>query len=262
MGIRRWDLRSCGVSCRCGWNRSRVRKYLYPVLEPRFTNAMGVTAAVPTSQIIAPEGYKLPVAIMNPIHGAFVIAQQLVDGSESLIGRQKQAPDLDREGWNKLMSEKQWCVDFLRDGAEDYPLIVKSAVSNIPFNKINLWPFYVVLKLDRWASNRSGVVILGDGAHAIPPPAGQGVNRAFEDVYTHALILSQCRQEDLERVLKLWQKGRQERVDRVLALNKQIDARRMPKDQDAGPSDLENEEFDLEWLYSPDFDEMVRGWLR
>ncbi|KAJ5624355.1 hypothetical protein N7510_000664 [Penicillium lagena] len=240
---------------------SRVRKYLYPDLEPRFTNTMGVTADVPTSQIIAPEGYKMPVTIMNPTHGAFVIAQQLVDGSESLIGRQKQAPDLDREGWNKLMSDKQWCVDFLRDGAEDYPPIVKSAVSNIPLNKINLWPFYVVPKLDRWASIHSRVVILGDAAHAIPPTAGQGVNQAFEDVYTYALILSQRRQEDLERGLKLWQKGRQERVDRVLALNKQIDARRMPKAQDAGSSDLENEEFDLEWLYSPDFDELVRDWL-
>jgi hypothetical protein len=26
-------------------------------------------------------------------------------------------------------------------------------------------------------------------------------------------------------------------------------------------SEIENKPFDLEWLYSPDFDEMAQGWL-
>jgi 2-polyprenyl-6-methoxyphenol hydroxylase-like FAD-dependent oxidoreductase len=240
---------------------SRVRKYLYPDLEPMFTNAVGVNAAVPTAQLNLPEGFDLPVTIMNPKHGAFVIALQLRDGSEAFIGKPKRALELDREGWNVLLNDKQWCVDFLRQGAEDFPQVVQDAVSNIPLDRINLWPFYVVPKLDTWTSKHSRVVILGDAAHAIPPTAGQGINQAFEDVYTFAVILARCKSQELERGLKVWQWGRQERVDRILELNAQIDGRRMPRDPGLGPSEIENRPFDLEWLYSPDFDEMAQKWL-
>ncbi|KAJ5198214.1 uncharacterized protein N7498_007331 [Penicillium cinerascens] len=240
---------------------SRVRKHLYPDLEPRFTNAVGVTAAVPTKQLVIPESYNLPLTIMNPKRGAFVIAPQLSDGSEVLIGKQKRAGGLDREGWNKLMDDKQWCVDFLREGSEDFPEIVQTAVSNISLNKINLWPFYVVPKLDTWASKHSSVVILGDAAHAIPPTAGQGVNQAFEDVYTYALIFAKCQGKNLEHGLKVWQQGRQARVDLVLELNAQIDARRMPKDPGSLSTELESKPFDLAWLYSPNFEDMVDSWL-
>ncbi|KAJ5886528.1 uncharacterized protein N7473_009202 [Penicillium subrubescens] len=240
---------------------SRVRNYLYPNLEPQFTNAVGVTAAVPTSQLKGTDAYEMPVTIMNPKHGAFVIAKQLPDGSEVLIGKQKRAAELGREGWNKLLNDKQWCVDFLREGSETFPEIVQSSVSNIPLDRINLWPFYVVPKLDTWASKHSRVVILGDAAHAIPPTAGQGINQAFEDVYIYALILSKCQQHNLEQGLKVWQKGRQERVDLVLDLNAQIDARRMPKNPMSAPLDLDAQPFDLAWLYSPNFDEMAESWL-
>ncbi|KAJ5306370.1 hypothetical protein PENANT_c017G01469 [Penicillium antarcticum] len=240
---------------------SRVRKYLYPELEPMFTNAVGVNAAVPTSQLNLPPGFDLPVTIMNPKHGAFVIALQLADGSEAFIGKPKRAPQLDREGWNALLNDKQWCIDFLRQGAEDFPQVVQDAVSNIPLDKINLWPFYVVPKLESWTSKYSRVVILGDAAHAIPPTAGQGINQAFEDVYTFAVILARCQSHELERGLKIWQGGRQERVDRILELNAQIDARRMPRIPGAGPAEIESAPFDLEWLYSPDFDVMAEKWL-
>jgi hypothetical protein len=61
----------------------------------------------------------------------------------------------------------------------------------------------------------------------------------------------------LQRALKIWQEGRQERVDKVLELNAQIDKRRMPT---VGEEEAE-EPFDLEWLYKPDFVEMVDSWL-
>ena len=109
----------------------------------------------------------------------------------------------------------------------------------------------MVPKLDTWASKHSRVVILGDAAHAIPPTAGQGVKQAFEDVCTCALILAKSQLQNMERGLKVWQRGRQERVDRLLDLNTQIDLRRLPRDPSAGPAEVDKP-FDLEWLYSPD----------
>ncbi|KAL4866139.1 hypothetical protein BDV12DRAFT_173344 [Aspergillus spectabilis] len=100
---------------------SKVRKYLYPTLEPIFTKAMGVSAAVPTSQLKLPEGYDLPVTIMNNTHGAFVIAAQQADGSEVFIGRPKRAPELDRAGWDALLNDKEWCIDYLRQNISDFP---------------------------------------------------------------------------------------------------------------------------------------------
>lgn len=238
---------------------SKVRKYLYPDLEPMFTKAMGVSAAVPTRQLDLPEGYNLPTTIMNRTHGAFVIAQQKADGSEVFIGRQKRAPELDRDGWNALLNDKEWCIEYLRKDISAFPAVARNAVSEIKTETINLWPFYVVPKLESWSSSHARVVILGDAAHAIPPTAGQGINQAFEDVFTFALIFGRVKGEDLQRGLKIWQKGRQERVDRVLALNAQIDKRRMPKDTAAEEDD--HEPFELGWLYGPDFGEMVEGWL-
>ncbi|KAL7811100.1 hypothetical protein V8C26DRAFT_437605 [Trichoderma gracile] len=246
---------------------SRVRKHIYPDLTPQFTNMIGVTAAVPRAQLKTEPDYPLPVTIMSPQHGAFVIAPQRADGSEVLIGKQKRLEqEYDRAGWDELLENKSWCIDFLRQGSQDFPPIVANAVSDIPLKGINLWPFYLVPKLDTWTKGR--VVILGDAAHAIPPTAGQGVNQAFEDVYTFAGVVAakereQCQSfEDdrdavrMGRALKKWQLGRQARVDKVLELNDKLNNRRLPNAGEAG--DLEP--FDLDWLYGEDFEESIAEW--
>ncbi|RFU80931.1 fad dependent oxidoreductase [Trichoderma arundinaceum] len=246
---------------------SRVRKHLYPDLTPQFTNMIGVTAAVPRAQLQAGPDYPLPVTIMSPKHGAFVIAPQRADGSEVLIGKQRRLQqEHDRAGWDELMGNKAWCVDFLREGSADFPPIVASAVVDIPLKGINLWPFYLVPKLDTWAKGR--VVILGDAAHAIPPTAGQGVNQAFEDVYTFSGIVAKVQKQEqsdngegdgavrMAKALKNWQLGRQARVDMVLQLNDKLNKRRLPDAVKAGVF----EPFDLDWLYGVDFDQMIAEW--
>ncbi|OKL60680.1 hypothetical protein UA08_03954 [Talaromyces atroroseus] len=246
---------------------SQVRKYLHPDIEPRFTKGIGVTAAVPTAQLQLPSDFDTPVTLMNSKYGAFVIAKQLRDGSEVLIGKQRRfTEDLNKEGWADMLRNKQWCIDFLREGASEFPPLVANAVSNIPENKINLWPFYVVPKLDSWVSAVGKVVILGDAAHAIPPTAGQGVNQAFEDIYTFAGVMGALQrrsaaQDDADRssiVLKRWQTGRQQRVDKILELNAMIDKRRLP-----GQDSITNEkdEFQLGWLYNLDFEQTIADWV-
>ncbi|GKU06674.1 kynurenine 3-monooxygenase [Fusarium langsethiae] len=245
---------------------SRVRSYLYPDLTPKFTNMIGVTAAVPTSQLKLEEGdYKLPATFMHDKRGAFVIAPQLADGSEVLIGKQKVfvGEDPGRDAWKAMNSDKTWCVDFLREGHEDYPSIVSNATSQISSEKVNLWPFYLLPKLDKWASSdkHGRVAILGDAAHAIPPTAGQGVNQAFEDVYTFAGVLGQLENNDekaLSDALDRWQKGRQERVDKIIDLNNEINKRRMPK---VAGVEVEIKPFDVDWLYLVDLDEAVKQFV-
>ncbi|KAJ4322663.1 hypothetical protein N0V84_004688 [Fusarium piperis] len=242
---------------------SRVRSYIHPDLQPKFTNMIGVTAAVPTKQLnMDKDEYKLPATFMHNKRGAFVIAPQLADGSEVLIGKQRifAGEDPGRDAWKAMTSDKTWCIDFLREGSQDYPPIVANATSNISTDKVNLWPFYLLPKLNKWASNdkHSRVIILGDAAHAIPPTAGQGVNQAFEDVYTFAGILGHLKSEGqgLGGALERWQKGRQGRIDRAIELNGEINQRRLPKE-----TDVEMKPFDLDWLYAVDLDEMVEEFV-
>ena len=236
---------------------SRVRSYLYPDLQSKFTQMVGITAAVPTSQLRVDEHDKLPTTIMNHKHGAFTIAPQLADGSEVLIGKQYHFSDPEPESWRALTSDKTWCIDFLRKGNNDFPSIVGRATSTISSEKVNLWPFYLLPKLDTWSSGQSRVIILGDAAHAIPPTAGQGVNQAIEDIYTFAGVLGKLNEttispQVLGTVLKRWLIGRQARIDRVLDLNAQINQRRMPGND---PQDMRP--FDLGWLYGAKFDAMI-----
>ncbi|KAH6888476.1 hypothetical protein B0T10DRAFT_548936 [Thelonectria olida] len=255
---------SAGVLVGADGIHSRVRQYLYPGMTAKFTNMVGVTAAVPTAQLkVQPEdGYKFPVTLMNPKHGAFVIAPQLKDGSEVLIGKQYRfaGPEPDREEWKKLNADKTWAVDFLRQGHEDFRPIVGNATTSISTDKINIWPFYLLPKLDTWASDKQArVLILGDAAHAMPPTAGQGVNQAFEDVYILAGVLGKLRGtsqlDDAAKVktsLKNWQNIRQGRIDKVLEVNEQINERRVPSG-----NKVELKPFELGWLYAADFDSMV-----
>ncbi|PYH42394.1 FAD-dependent oxidoreductase [Aspergillus saccharolyticus JOP 1030-1] len=284
---------------------SAVRGYLFPDLGVEFMGAVAVTATVPTQQLYTGRGgggaegeesadgeWPLPVTIMNRKYGAFVIAPQRKDGEEVLIGRQKRMDrPRDRAGWAALLNgegqegNKEWCVDFLREGVEEFPAIVQRAVQRIDPDTVNLWPFYRVPQLERWTSTKMSreqeqeqeqqygrVVILGDAAHAIPPSAGQGVNQAIEDVYTFALIAGRGEkagtgwEEGRAKAWKAWQAGRQARVDRVLELNAKVDSRRMiplqEGDQEQGVAvEVEMEPFELGWLYQPDFEVMVDEWL-
>lgn len=234
---------------------STVRKYLYPDIEPIFTGMSGITAAVPTSQLKLPAGFHIPVTFTSG-QGAFVIAPQKPDGSEVLIGKQRITEDRDRVGWTDLLANKEDLVKFLQQDSELYPQIVANAVSHIPHDKINVWPFYLVPKLDRWASAQCRVIILGDAAHAIPPTAGQGINQAFEDVYMFALLLGQAEKIKIEDGLVFWQTYRQDRVDKVLKLNEQINRRRVP-----GLKRNSDDKLHLGWLYEPDFEAVVNSWI-
>jgi hypothetical protein len=62
-----------------------------------------------------------------------------------------------------------------------------------------------------------------------------------------ALLLAETKNNvEMQDALTFWQDYRQNRIEKVMDLNRQIDLRRMPKDEVA---EVESEEFDLAWLY-------------
>lgn len=69
----------------------------------------------------------------------------------------------------------------------------------------------------------------------------------------------------MSEALEFWQEYRQDRVDKVLDLNRRVDERRLPREgdgleQEQGPG--RKMEWDLEWLYRPDLKVVVGEWIR
>lgn len=256
------------ASCLVGADgiHSSVRKYFYPDLVPKFTNMAGISASVSSASVthLGKEISK-PLTIIARGVGAFVVAPQKVDGSELFIGKQRRMEERSREGWKDFLADKESLVTFLQEDAQVFGDIAVSSTKKIDVARTNVWPFYIVPKLDKWSSANRRVVILGDAAHAIPPSAGQGISQAFEDVYTFALLLAASKKgkANFEVALAFWQDYRQARVDKVLELNKQVDLRRIP-DQAAGSDTqrVEKEKFELSWLYSPALKADVDAWIK
>ena len=263
---------------------SSVRKYVAPDVVPIFTGKAATMGAVPTSQLDLPSQeivdltssdnqIPLPAAIVIPKYGAFVIAPQVNDGSEVLITVQRpMEEDMSKEGWKEKIADKHALAAILAQNAEHFPPIVRNAVRDIPRDTLNAWPFYEIPRLDRWMSKTGRVVILGDSAHALPPSAGQGVNQAFEDVYTFGLTLGRLFEsksnraydlENIDKALVAWQNFRQTRIDHTLGLNRQMDLRRMPASVELSGTDTERskEPLDFDWLYKIDFDVAVDGYM-
>ncbi|KAJ5751948.1 FAD/NAD(P)-binding domain-containing protein [Penicillium odoratum] len=241
---------------------SRVRSYLHGDVQPKFVNVLAIGATIPTSRVTLPEDYGLPVTIMSKTHGAYILAPNLSDGSELVIVKQRRIEERNREGWRDLLADKEGSVDFLLQGVEDFPDIVRQAVSAVTPESVSIWPFYQVPKMDKWTSEGGRVSILGDAAHAIPPSSGQGANQVFEDAFTYALVRGQCSEASLNSVLAKWQRGRQERIDRLIVLAQQMNVRRLPESTEHGLNEVVGtEDFNMDWLFKPDLDKMVKTWL-
>ncbi|KAI9699962.1 MAG: hypothetical protein M1836_002496 [Candelina mexicana] len=252
---------------------SKVRHYIHPSITPVYSGQLAITTAIPKSVLRFPPGidYELPASIAGKA-GAFVLAPQDVDGSEILAGTQRVFPEHDRAGWDRMAAAQGELKALFQKDMLDWPDIVQSALENVREGNISIWPYYTVPRLDQWASAGRKVIILGDAAHAIPPTAGQGVNQAFEDTYTFALLLAKVfknRTEKFEVMLAFWQRFRLGRVDRVLDVTKQMNNKRLPKtEQDKLAKELvwqyetetTGEGGQLGWLYGLRLDDEVEKW--
>ena len=249
---------------------STVRRYILPNAAPTYSGFMAINSVVPRSKLRIPDSYHLPATVMAK-PGAFLLVPQEVDGSDLLIGSQRRFEEKDREGWEQLSSDKQGLLDMLCENKSEWPDLVQSALEGAPLQNMGIWPFYGIPRLEKWASAQDRVIIVGDAAHAIPPTAGQGVNQAFEDIEMLALLLSKLSPKaPLSKALNFWQTYRQERVDKVLDLTKQMNAKRLPPAEQAKlpPGTIWKDEGkthgdggQLQWLYQPQLQHQVDSWF-
>ena len=253
---------------------SKVRRYISPGIVPIYSGQLAITYALQRSHLRFPPNisYPLPVSIASPKNGMFILAPQGIDGEELLAGTQRAFAETDKMGWDKLYSSKEKLRELIQTNMQDWPDIVQSALENIPLHTLNIWPFYTLPRLPTWSSPTSRILILGDAAHAIPPTAGQGVNQAFEDIYMLSLLLSSRISPSIPMREKLafWQEKRQERVDEVLTLTKQMSNMRLPKEareklKEGEVWDVKSDQGggeEMRWLYLPRIEKVVGEWVR
>lgn len=241
--------------------------------EPKYTGYVGLNTVIDMKKMPFPEDYKVPcVTIAKP--GGFVMGPQDQAEEGMFIATQFAVEDPGREGWKEMKSRHGDLKALFQQNMEAWPDVIQSALENINEGDVTLWPFYLVPKLQDWATQTGRVAIVGDAAHAIPPTIGQGMNQGLEDGYILALALSKISPRiSLSDAVAFWQRYRQAKIDKVVELSKHITNRMLPKrseeeiekggvwqDEDSG--NAEKEVLRLSWLYTPRIDEEVSEWVR
>ncbi|KAF6831363.1 kynurenine 3-monooxygenase [Colletotrichum plurivorum] len=251
---------------------SRVRSgYVAPEVKPGFVGLAALTFAAPTAELRIPEDkdYKFPVSVASS-NGVFVLAPQGADGGEMLAGTQMPLDEAQAGRREGLLADKEGLKAVLRRNEEAWPDVVRSALEGIRDETLNVWPFYMLPALERWASPAGRVVVLGDAAHAIPPTTGQGASMALEDAASLALVLKRTRESagrvSWEDGVRFWQGIRRERLGGLVVLTKQLNNKRLPSQEMAKlPREeiwFEEGEGQMRWLYVPEVEKKVEEWFK
>ncbi|KAF8861501.1 kynurenine 3-monooxygenase [Acephala macrosclerotiorum] len=246
---------------------SKVRKYIHPGIHPIYSGTMAITSAVDVSNLRFPEPNYCLTSSIHAKPGAFVFAPQNPSGTELLIGTQRKYPEQGQDGWRQLRENREELKNMFQQNMNEWPDLVQSAMENMMPERLSIWPYYVVPKVDSWTSLRKRVIILGDAAHAIPPTAGQGASQAFEDVYALSLLLSKLSDKvKLDDALDFWQQYRMARVDEVLALTNALNVKRLPAEEKSKmPHEImfndNGDGLQQMWLFKPNIEEKVLRWV-
>ncbi|KAH8722616.1 kynurenine 3-monooxygenase [Phaeosphaeriaceae sp. PMI808] len=250
---------------------SSVRKSFLPQVKPIYAGFMGINSVVERSKLRIPKDYHLPATVMAKT-GAFLLVPQKPDGSELFIGSQRRFPELDSNGWEDLRNDKQNLYDMLQENKNEWPDVVQSALEATLVDRMGFWAFYGIPPLTSWLSESKRIILVGDSAHAIPPTAGQGANQSFEDIRSLATLLSKLSEKaTLDKAALKWQMYRQERINKVLDLTKQMNAKRLPEAERAklppgaiwsNQSLTRGDGGELTWLYEPDLAKEAEKWAQ
>ena len=274
---------------------SSVRDYLSPGVVPEYTGTIGILAHIHRRSVSWPYPDYERNATIQDVPGALFFIPEDPEAEEIMIGFQIQYPQQSRSDLEHLQRDKEKLLSFFRKDYSRWGETARKIIDAVSESKESLyiWPYLRMPRLECWYSGSGQVVIVGDGAHALPPSSGQGVNQVLEDVYTLALLLNcvgipaaqtslvDCKHEvrttehkgalprgDLPQALSFWQSMRQARIDAVYdwatnATNVQrlpeAERRRLIEEGKVKPGKV-GERDDMTWLYAKDLAEDVQAW--
>jgi 2-polyprenyl-6-methoxyphenol hydroxylase-like FAD-dependent oxidoreductase len=202
-----------------------------------------------------------------------------------MVGLQVNYPEQSKEDVAMLQADKKAQVEIFRKGYDEWgetPRQLIDEISKAPEGCFT-WPFARIPKMERWYSPTGRVILMGDGAHGLPPSSGQGINQALEDAYSLTLLLksilhpqsqptnSPAKNQDnlLLEALSFWHNMRQGRIEAVFTWSTIVtNVERLPEAErqkliaegKAKPSGVDDK--DMTWLYKPDTDERISDWLK
>ena len=252
---------------------SSVRASAFPRAQPpKYTGILSVSGFVTRSALRLPKDVdlELPAIVSGTgANTAFLMINQSHDGEEIMIGVNRIYPqELGKKGYAELQADIRKLKEmFYGKQGDGWPDVVQSAIENFQDETAYLWPFYQLPRLDSWVDTTGSVFLVGDAAHAMPPPAGQGANQAVEDCWTLALVLARLSTEEnisTSNALKVWEMARMKRVDRVSELNGVLINARLPSEQRKqlnGKKEVKSEELQLDWLYAALPEDEILKWF-
>lgn len=154
---------------------STVRQHLAADIEPEYTGTVAVLAHIKWNSVDWPyEDYERNATIQGKPGAIFFIPED-PRAEDIMIGTQTQYPEQSKEDLEKLQHDYDKLVGFYRKGYDEHGPTAQSIIDRITENKETcyIWPYLKMPRLPRWFSETGRVVMVGDGAHALPPSSGQ-----------------------------------------------------------------------------------------
>lgn len=257
---------------------STLRTHLSPSTQPTYTGLLGILAHIPWSSVSWPSpDFPRNATLQGKPASIFWIAEDPPSNPspQIMVGLQTQHDqELSRSDLESLQNDKSRLLDFYKKGYNEHGPLAQKIIDAVEQYKetLYIWPFMKMPKMENWYSTKSGrIILVGDGAHALPPSSGQGVNQALEDVYSLVLVLEEASKgstdgagkEGLLEALEFWQKTRQDRIDAIYDwttntnnVNRLPEAERQKLMKD-GKIRVDE---DRGWLFQCDYDEVVKDW--
>lgn len=217
---------------------SKVRQHLFPDAKPTYTGRIAVAALAPTSAVRLPTAdYPLPSSVSGKA-GHVILCPNGPDDPICPVATGCTFDELDREGWERLGSDKDRLRSILRQNYDQWNQVVQSAIDAADEDTLLMWPFYYISPLPTWRSNKGRIVIFGDAAHALPPIGALGANLALEDAHSLGLLLGGVNQGKRQWAtgLSWWEQYRRARLEKVISLTDELAKKRQQGSEPGQPA--------------------------